>query len=437
MKPVCLAVLFLSAAAAQALTICDGVFWMDEDVGVEEVVFLADVEDINAIRCQDGGIREPLVHLVARYSPHPEVLEYLLALGADIGALNERDDRVQDYAALNPNGQMYLTVLEHTRSFQELADYERDAVRVFWKNVRSVVEVRQFQVSRVPPYRERASGAASGFVWSEDGYIVTNEHVVEGADFLKVAFYGGGTQHRAEVVGVVPRKDVAVLKIQQLPHSSRPVELGDSDSLLVGQRVMVLGHPVDLEFSISSGVVSALGRTGSFSDGTSIYGMIQTDSATNVGNSGGPLLVSDGSVVGLNTSVMQGEGLAFSVPINDVKRAVTQIIERGGERRFRLGLAVRSRENYAAASGIEKGVVVGEVFAPYGAYAAGIRGVERDPHGGERLGDIVLAIDGREVSTVDDVYAILDDKQPGDAIELTLSREGRTRKVLIPLLSVF
>jgi len=289
-------------------------------------------------------------------------------------------------------------------------------------------------------------GEASGFVLDKEGHIVTNYHVAGKADKVEVTFFDGTTV-RAKVIGGDPDSDLAVLKVEVDPDRLHPVTLADSDQLVVGQRAIAIGNPFGQEWTMTAGIISALGRT--LPSGTSQYSipeMIQTDAAINPGNSGGPLLNAQGEVIGVNTQILSGSrsssGVGFAVPSNIVKQVVPVLIEKGkyvypwlGLQGTDLSLDLIEAMDLPAGT---QGALVVKVAQSGPADRAGLRGsdstVEVD---GLKLavgGDVITAINGQPVTGMDDLIAYLvKETRPGDEVTLTILRNGKERTVTVEL----
>lgn len=294
-------------------------------------------------------------------------------------------------------------------------------------------------------------GSGSGFLIDTEGHIVTNHHVVEGADTIWVTF-SDGSLREAKVLGSDPYSDLAVLLVEDLPPSAVPLELGDSDTLQVGQRVIAIGNPFGLQGTMTVGVVSALGRVlptvttatgGSFSNPE----IIQTDAAINPGNSGGPLLDSAGRVVGVNTAIRTttggNMGVGFAVPVNTVKRIVPRLISEGTYRYPYLGIVSDNRFTLAQLASVldlpvNYGVLISSVEPGGPADQAGLRGGTRTVRAlGTTVrvgGDIIIAIDGHRVEDFNDLIAYLvRETEVGQVVTLTILRDGQQMDVRVRL----
>lgn len=294
-------------------------------------------------------------------------------------------------------------------------------------------------------------GSGSGFLIDTEGHIVTNHHVIEGADTIWVTF-SDGSLRKAEVLGSDPFSDLAVLRVENLPPGAVPLELGDSDALQVGQRVIAIGNPFGLQGTMTVGVVSALGRVlptvttatgGSFSNPE----IIQTDAAINPGNSGGPLLDSEGRVVGVNTAIRTttggNMGVGFAVPVNTVKRIVPRLISEGTYRYPYLGIVSDNRFTVAQLASVldlpvNYGVLVSSVEPGTPADRAGIRGGTQSVRAlGTTVrvgGDIIIAIDGHRIEDFNDLIAYLvRETEVGQEVTVTILRDGRQMDIPVRL----
>ena len=265
-------------------------------------------------------------------------------------------------------------------------------------------------------FSQQASATGSGFVIDEDGHIVTNEHVVEGAQTATIRFANGDVAS-ARVVGTDPSTDVAVLKLDG-HRDVTPLELGSSSSLQVGQAVAAIGSPYQLEGTLTSGIVSGLDRDIRAPNGFTISGAIQTDAALNHGNSGGPLLDASGRVVGIASQIESENGgnvgIGYAVPIDTVKKIIRQLLQGGEVQHAYLGIVLGEPQN--------GGVPLVQVTSAGPAARAGLQ-----------QGDIVTAFAGKAVSTADEVRAAVDARQPGDTVSVQVTRNGETKSIEVTL----
>jgi S1-C subfamily serine protease len=317
---------------------------------------------------------------------------------------------------------------------------ERNTIGVFETVSPSVVyittvqHVRDFfsrNVMRVP------QGTGSGFVWDEQGHIVTNFHVIQGAQEALVTL-GDQRSFSAQLVGASPEHDLAVLKIDVPKDLPRPIPLGSSADLRVGQTVLAIGNPFGLDHTLTTGIVSALNRTVDNEQGGTIENVIQTDAAINPGNSGGPLIDSAGRLVGINTMIYSPSGayagIGFAVPVDTINRVVPRLIGYGRYVRPTLGISAnddvtRQLLNDDAA----KGVLVLAVSPGSPAAQAGLRATEVSRTGRASIGDVIEAIDGKPVKDFASLVNMLDTHEFGDRITLTVRRNGARVEVPITL----
>lgn len=266
-------------------------------------------------------------------------------------------------------------------------------------------------------------GAGSGFVWDRQGHIVTNFHVLEGASSAKVTLADQSTWE-ARVVGIAPEKDLAVLRVEAPADLLRPIPLGTSRRLKVGQTVLAIGNPFGLDRSLTTGVISALGREIESVARIPIRDVIQTDAAINPGNSGGPLLDSGGRLIGVNTAIYSPSGayagIGFAIPVDTVRWVVPELIAKGRIERPTLGVDIVSAQAVARVD--VEGALVMRVARGSGAERAGIRPTQRDRWGRVRLGDIIVAVDGEPIRSTDDLWLALDRKREGERVDVEIVR---------------
>ena len=322
----------------------------------------------------------------------------------------------------------------------DLAADEKTTIELFEKSRGSVVYITTAQLVRDVWSRNVFSvprGTGSGFIWDDAGHVVTNFHVIQGASSATVKL-ADGRDYQAALVGASPAHDIAVLKIGVGFKRPPAVPVGTSADLKVGQKVFAIGNPFGLDWTLTTGIVSALDRTLSGdASGPAIDHLIQTDAAINPGNSGGPLLDSAGRLIGINTAIYSpsgaSAGIGFAVPVDTVMRVVPQLIKTGKYIRPALGIEVDEQLNtrLQALTG-SKGVFVLRVTPGSAAHRAGLVGVEVTA-GGIVPGDRVISIDGIAVDDVTTLQARLDDKNVGDVVVLLVERAGKTREMLVEL----
>jgi S1-C subfamily serine protease len=286
---------------------------------------------------------------------------------------------------------------------------------------------------------EPQEGSGSGSIIDQQGNILTNYHVIEGAQKLSVSL-GGQKNYPAKVVGGDPDTDLAVIKLLEMPREGLTVvSLGDSDKLSVGQKVLAIGNPFGLDRTLTTGVISGLQRPIRARNGRLIEGAIQTDASINPGNSGGPLLDSHGRMIGINSQILSpsgtSAGVGFAVPVNIAKRVVPQLISSGEVRRAKLGISTR---NVAALKNqvelpVEDGVLIWQVQPGGAAATAGLRGLQQTEDGDVEIGDIIVGIDADKVANLDDLSRLLDKRQVGEVVNVQIVRNGKKTSVPVTL----
>ena len=321
----------------------------------------------------------------------------------------------------------------------DLDSEERRTIDLFKDASRSVAFITT-QVAQVDYWTrnvfEVPAGSGSGFVWDDRGHVVTNFHVVQDADSAKVTI--GDAEYEATIVGYARDQDLAVLKVAAPRERLVPIRVGTSTDLQVGQKVYAIGNPFGLDFTLTTGIVSALGRTIQGVGGATIFDVVQTDAAINPGNSGGPLLDSAGRLIGVNTAIYSpsgaSAGIGFAVPVDTVSRIVPELVAHGRVIRPILGVDLDERLSAYVTRrlGVE-GVLLRGVARGGGAAEAGLEGTTADRRGTVVPGDVVQEIDGKPVKSTSDLLGRLGSYRPGDTVTLTVWREGKTRKVRVRL----
>jgi S1-C subfamily serine protease len=289
---------------------------------------------------------------------------------------------------------------------------------------------------------EEREGAGSGSVIDEQGHILTNYHVIEGAQRLSVHF-GGGRNYPATVVGRDPDTDLAVIKLVEKPKEAITiVPLGDSDKLIVGQKVLAIGNPFGLDRTLTTGVISGLQRPIRAHNDRPIEGAIQTDASINPGNSGGPLLDSRGRMIGINSQIQStsgsSAGVGFAIPVNIAKRIVPELIRSGSIQRPKLGIQPRNVEALSAQVQlpVSYGVLIWNVQPGGPAANAGLRGLVQTDEGDLELGDIIVGIGGERVGNNDDLYKVLNKHQIGETVNIDIYRGARRMTLPVSLTDV-
>lgn len=321
----------------------------------------------------------------------------------------------------------------------DLASSEQTTIALFEGARDSVVSITT--ESRVVDFWTRNAydvprGSGSGFIWDARGHVVTNNHVIEGATRALVRL-ADGRAYPARLVGTAPEHDLAVLRIDAGAEQPLPLAVGISKDLQVGQSVFAIGNPFGLDWTLTTGIVSALDRQLPGQRGAVIRGLIQTDAAINPGNSGGPLLDSAGRLIGVNTAIYSpsgsSAGIGFAVPVDTVNRVVPQLIATGRYAPPTLGVAHDPRGDAMLARAGISGAMVLDVTPGGPADAAGLRAARITPDGRLSLGDVIVSLDGAPIGGSDDLRAVLDQRQAGDAVTLGIRRGDRRIEVTVTL----
>ncbi len=322
----------------------------------------------------------------------------------------------------------------------ELTEEELATISVFEKATRSVVFIANTARQRDPwsfNLFEVPQGSGSGFIWNKQGHVVTNFHVVYGADAIIVTL-GDRTEYKAKVVGADPDHDLAVLHIQAPETALQPITIGNSQALRVGQKVLAIGNPFGLDHTLTTGVVSALGRTIKSMTNRTIEGVIQTDAAINPGNSGGPLLDGMGRLIGVNTQIMSPSGafagIGFAVPGDTVTRIVPELIKHG--KLIRPGLGISLVPDAMARRWGVQGLIIGRIGRGSAAERAGLRGARETAIGRIEVGDVIVAVDGKAIETIDDLLDVMELHKVGEQVTVDYLRANRRYQVSVTLQAV-
>jgi S1-C subfamily serine protease len=353
------------------------------------------------------------------------LLGILLAKQSWVGGASINDPRATP-RAVSPRG--------------EYSPDEKSTIALFRQASPGVVNITAIGVQRdlfTLNLHQIPQGTGSGFVWDTNGNIITNFHVIQNASAAQVTL-ADQSSWKAQLVGVAPDKDLAVLRIDAPAKRLHPIPIGTSKDLQVGQSVFAIGNPFGLDQTLTTGVISALNREIDSVTRRPIQGVIQSDAAINPGNSGGPLLDSAGRLIGVNTAIFSpsgvSAGIGFAIPVDTVNRLVPELIRSGTI--FRPGLGVQLddqiNEQVTQRLGV-KGVLVVDVVRGGAAAKAGIQPTRRDAEGRLRLGDIITAVDGKKVETPNDLFLILEKYKVGDVVNLTLLRDGKSVQAKVNL----
>jgi S1-C subfamily serine protease len=322
-----------------------------------------------------------------------------------------------------------------------MATDEQNNIEVYRATSPGVVYIQSTTIVRdfLGLFSQPIEGAGSGSIIDEQGDILTNYHVVARTEKLTVSF-GSGKNYPARVVGSDPDTDLAVIRLLETPKEALTiVTMGDSDKLIVGQKVLAIGNPFGLDRTLTTGVISGLQRPIRAQNGRQIEGAIQTDASINPGNSGGPLLDSHGRMIGINSQIESpsgaSAGVGFAIPVNIAKRIVPQLIRDGSIRRPKLGIVPRDIESLGnqARLPVSDGVLIWSVQPGGSAANAGLRGLVQTEDGDVELGDIVVAVNGEKVGNNDDLLRVLDKYKIGDTVNVEIFRRGRRTTVPVQL----
>jgi len=320
----------------------------------------------------------------------------------------------------------------------DLGNDEQATIKLFETTSPSVVYITTTNLRRdyfSPNIYKIPRGTGSGFMWDKAGHIVTNYHVIQGADQATVTLWDNSTWE-AKVVGTEPDKDLAVLKIKTTLNRLTPIKVGESSNLRVGQKALAIGNPFGFDQTLTTGIISALGREIESLTRHPIVGVIQTNAAINPGNSGGPLLDSAGRLIGINTAIFSptgaNAGIGFAVPVDTINRIVPQLIEHGKVIKPGMGINLAS-DSFVSNNLKTSGILVLNVLPGSGAEKAGIQATRQTANGRTILGDLIKEIDGGEVANSTDLFRILDKKSVGDTISVTVERNDKKMTLKVKL----
>jgi S1-C subfamily serine protease len=346
-----------------------------------------------------------------------------IALLAAPACVESRTEAVQP-RAVTPRGPLAADELAHVELFKRVSPSVVHITTL--ETQRDLFSANVMQVPR---------GTGSGFVWDGAGHIVTNFHVIQGANAARVTM-ADQSSYPARLVGAFADRDLAVLKIDAPPAKLAPIALGSSRDLQVGQRVYAIGNPFGLDQTLTLGIVSALNREIESFNGRTIRGVVQTDAAINPGNSGGPLLDSAGRLIGVNTQIASpsgaSAGIGFAIPADEVNRIVPRLVRDGRFVRPALGVTA-GPPNLQRALNLPRGVAIVQVGSGSPAARAGLQAFRRERGGDVVAGDVITAINDEPVADLDDMLAQLERRAPGESVTLTLWRGGQTRKQSVVL----
>ena len=359
-------------------------------------------------------------------------LFFFFALGVLIWRLWPNDGPLH-----NPNAQ-----LKPVTARGKLAEDELATIEIYKQAKNSVVYITTFgrNVLRLNPADIPPQGTGSGFIWDSDGHIVTNYHVIKGAGSAQVTL-ADGSSYSARLVGGAPENDLAVL-LTDAPKDKMPaLQIGSSSELQVGQKVYAIGNPFGLDQTLTTGIISALGRELSDGSNVPLLGMIQTDAAINPGNSGGPLLDSSGLLIGVNTAILSPThtyaGIGFAIPVDEVNRVVTELIRNGKVARPQLGVRPAGDQvgyYLQRELGYDPGVLILDLTPEGPAAKAGLRGTLIDANDRLRqLGDVIVAINDKRVKSNAELFGALARHKVGSAIKVTIIRDGDKKTMEVTL----
>ncbi|MDQ5884835.1 MAG: hypothetical protein QG556_1175 [Pseudomonadota bacterium] len=339
---------------------------------------------------------------------------------------------------------LFFSTFSFAQSPQLLSE-EKNTISVFQKVSPRVAFIHRL-TTVVDPFHQsfevKESGSGSGFLWDDQGHVITNFHVIKGADKFSVSIHGQTSD--ATVIGYEPRKDIAVLAIQSKKliaelKNIASLEIAPTAELQVGQKALAIGNPFGFDHSLTVGVISALGRQVPGVGGVKIHDMIQTDASINPGNSGGPLLDSSARLIGMNTAIFSesgnSAGVGFAVPATDIQQIVNQIIRHGRVKLAGIGIQPVS-PSIAQHFGIVKGILVADVMPGTPAQLAGLIPTHRDGFGRIVLGDIIIGLNGHPIKNYDELYHLLSQIEIGAKVKLTVLRHSQIVTLAIKTIDI-
>lgn len=329
-------------------------------------------------------------------------------------------------------------------NLKNLLPTERNTIKIFKKISPLVVNVHRLRtVQDGFSLRDVQTGMGSGFLWNKEGYIVTNYHVIRGANKVSITLQRGQIGE-AKFIGAEPQKDIAVLKLTNLKllkniPSFDSIPIADSSKLEVGQKTIAIGNPFGLSRTVTTGIISAVGRELPNISNKHFRNMIQTDASINPGNSGGPLLDSQGQLIGMNTVIFSrsgtSTGIGFAVPSNEIKNIVDQLIQYGRVKQAGIGVQIMN-DQIAVRLGV-KGVIIYKVMPGSPADKAGLQGTYRDNRGNLHLGDVIIGVNNQPVKDYDDLYDALEKVNIGNTINLLYVRAGKQARVKLKTIDIY
>ncbi|HOF02256.1 MAG TPA: trypsin-like peptidase domain-containing protein [Spirochaetota bacterium] len=355
----------------------------------------------------------------------------------------------ESYVEISRSDDIKIDVEIRSENYGALDADEVKTIDIYQKLGPSVVNITYYKTEYInyffEVYPERSEGQGSGAIIDKEGHVVTNYHVVGNADRVTVALSQNEDVYEADIIGVDPENDLAVIKIKNPPKNLIPIPLGVSKNLLVGQKVFAIGNPFGLDRTLTSGIISAVGRPIKTKDGNVIEGAIQTDASINPGNSGGPLIDSKGSMIGINTMIISPTGgsigLGFAIPIDTAKDIISDLMKYGYVKRGWIDatfLPVNSKISRTLGYSVDYGLMIMMIARNGEAYNAGLRGGnERAIYGNQIVyigGDIIVGIEGTKITNYSDFTNVLKNKKPGDVVVVDYIRNNRKYSTKVKLI---